>query len=315
MALPIALREATEKTVELRKGLPLKVFSEGGIAYASKETQSKIFQSIESISKNLLNSISNSLPIALHEALDHLSVDFIESRLPPNTSQVSILSPEIEPDGNGCFGVYPNSENLYVRLLDPSYIRLVIDDGISSGDDSDPEGDSSEDDEIQSDDEMMAPFGDINDMDDEESSNDDIPMLVAAPLSDDEESSEESIDPFDESALPDVDPTALVFYSTQNPIETHMGTVPKEHCLRFSIDAVAPISYLIQTYPKFVKIKDIPVSGSLVDIDELLQVIIALWSCGVLISKEESTTTILKKRKRKANSKSNQKNKKMKLKH
>lgn len=278
LAVPIALRECCAEDVELRNGLPLQIFSQAGFCNSLLQNSTQEYIDLIKTTQRLLLKVTENIGIALHEAVDIMSVDFMESRLPPSSSHLDRILGKYKDKINeyGCFGPLPNDPDFMVRLVDTSFIRLVIDDGLShDGEDADDE---------LSDDE----FDHIEDHDDNESDDDDNDDSV--PLLHNEDDNEEDSESDDEINYDEPKPTALVFYSTRNEISTHMGPNTQPNCLRFSLDLVTAISYLIQQYPNFVKISNIPRIENQ-EITSILGMLVALWSCGILITEKSKKRT------------------------
>ena len=144
-----------------------------------------------------------------------------------------------------------------------------------------------------------------NEEDEDEDNEDEPPHLVEAHdnrLDEDDSSDEES----EVSQGARAEPTALVFYSTRNNPSSHMGPPSDiQNCLRFSLELVPSISYLMQSYPNFVSIKSIPKTESQ-DTNSVLGMVVALWSCGILICEKSN------KRQQKLSSKQERKRRRLK---
>ena len=324
-----AIEEAARGSVEYRKGLPRQIFAQGGVGGSGP-----LLASIQGSLQELLNGLTEHLETAVHESLDELSIDFVQSRLPPSQAQLEEMVGEFKDEvtADGTIGPFPASNSLFVRVLDADVLRMVINEDPDNNGSSD--GSSDEEDEEEEDDvDYSDPFqirrmyqraiekGEI-DLEEEEAEGeeDEAPQLVpgtadsdedqkskiprylsAASASDrkgeeeEEEGEEEEGEGEEESPS---GPQVLLFFSTQNEVSCHMGPLPdQDRVFRYSMELAPSIAFLLQSYPNFVRISDIPLVAESEELFiEFQNMIVSLWASQLLITSPVDPASNLKKR-------------------
>jgi len=344
-ALPCALKDAALQMSQFRQGLPLPFFSEAGVAVGHPvgTPTSAGFTLLQKTAEGLVARLVPFMEAAIHEAADQMAVDYIQSRLPPSQRQWEEMIKGYEHlrQEEGQLGPYPDKNAFYVRILNPSVVRMVI---IEDEDSSDEEEDDEEEEErlaalagldpsmLLDGEEDEETVSSVNSQDEE--SSEEIPLLVAArgagkagtadECSDDEDDEDMPMavehsccddddcceeDDEDEEEAHSSQPRVVLFYSTGNEPEHHMGPSSEEqHYWEYPIELAPTIAFLLQAYPRFIQIADIPLVEENKELFILFQeMIVTLWAHGLLLTSETNPLVPPKKRSR---SRSPQKKKK-----
>lgn len=287
-----SLRQLQIENTGFRKGLPVGTCR---LPHASTSANQEGLRRIEELNHFMKESLQTSLV--------HHSIDFFLSRLPPSKETLRHFLEGVEIDAEtSCFGEMPISGEQRVRLLAPSFVLAVEDDGTvvlptdgQSGEDSEEECSDSEDSEEwgSDDDELEAP------------------LLVkgeGAPEGSEESSRHDSDDDSGDHEPDDVH--VLLFHPLNNAPESHMAPLSPEVLSRSMVSlppgSLPAIRMLQEAGSEAIAISDLPVAHPSI----ALMVCVALWAARLLVveavQKDEKKKAKAVKKRKKSSSKPGQ---------
>ena len=270
--LPILLPQLVENSFNrdeiFRFGLPVNYGSYMGSVYNSslinqpkKEEEVRLISSFTSLVNQMIVQLSNYTGDFVNAAVDAQQVDFIQSRLPPSSSTLSSLSGQkvLTP---------PSSLDDQIKLINPSFIRVVVNSG-EDGDDSDDDHDCD------------------GDCDHDHGDDEEVPDLVA-----DEDIMEDDNEEEDNGKQEKIKEAHVdVYYSLDNDPFYHM-LAPSPLQIKLPISSLPVFTYLFQKYPNFVTLKEL---SKFMEKEMLLDTLSVLWSVAI-IELKKSPKKVLKKR-------------------
>ncbi|SPP78532.1 bifunctional lysine-specific demethylase and histidyl-hydroxylase NO66 [Drosophila guanche] len=130
--MPLVLAESVEQSLNLRKGLPLNIWKNLGVANDSLKGQQrqKMIQHIQNLAQRMVPTANQ-----IDQALDQLAIRFQHEALPPTIAPAekkrTVFGIRHTADENGrCSHDYKFTASTAVRLLRANIVRLTIDDGV-----------------------------------------------------------------------------------------------------------------------------------------------------------------------------------------
>ncbi|XP_002022494.2 bifunctional lysine-specific demethylase and histidyl-hydroxylase NO66 [Drosophila persimilis] len=130
--MPLVVKESVEQTLKLRKGLPLDIFQNLGVANAEWKGahRQKLIQHIQNLAQRLVPTEGQ-----IDRALDQLAIKFQHEALPPTIApqelKRTVFGAQATADRNGhCSLDYELAEGTAVRLLRANIVRLTVDEGV-----------------------------------------------------------------------------------------------------------------------------------------------------------------------------------------
>ncbi|XP_033241488.1 bifunctional lysine-specific demethylase and histidyl-hydroxylase NO66 isoform X1 [Drosophila pseudoobscura] len=130
--MPLVVKESVEQTLKLRKGLPLDIFQNLGVANAEWNGvhRQKLIQHIQNLAQRLVPTEGQ-----IDRALDQLAIKFQHEALPPTIApqelKRTVFGAQATADRNGhCSLDYELAEGTAVRLLRANIVRLTVDEGV-----------------------------------------------------------------------------------------------------------------------------------------------------------------------------------------
>ncbi|XP_033245228.1 bifunctional lysine-specific demethylase and histidyl-hydroxylase NO66-like [Drosophila miranda] len=130
--MPLVVKESVEQTLKLRKGLPLDIFQNLGVANAEWKGahRQKLIQHIQNLAQCLVPTEGQ-----IDRALDQLAIKFQHEALPPTIApqelKRTVFGAQATVDKNGhCSLDYELTEGTAVRLLRANIVRLTVDEDV-----------------------------------------------------------------------------------------------------------------------------------------------------------------------------------------
>ncbi|XP_033245235.1 bifunctional lysine-specific demethylase and histidyl-hydroxylase NO66-like [Drosophila miranda] len=130
--MPLVVKESVEQTLKLRKGLPLDIFQNLGVANAEWKGahRQKLIQHIQNLAQCLVPTEGQ-----IDRALDQLAIKFQHEALPPTIApqelKRTVFGTQATADRNGhCSLDYELTEGTAVRLLRANIVRLTVDEDV-----------------------------------------------------------------------------------------------------------------------------------------------------------------------------------------